>query len=62
MNLFSKQAIESATPVADDLHPTSQDQIGDKTTVPVVGELDFDESTRGGLGRHLGIFSTIFLM
>ena len=31
-------------------------------TVPMVGSLDFDEYTRGGLGRHLGIFSTIFLM
>jgi hypothetical protein len=27
-----------------------------------VGELNFDEYTQGGLGRHLGIFSTIFLM
>lgn len=27
-----------------------------------VGELNFEESTRGGLGRHLGVFSTIFLM
>lgn len=27
-----------------------------------VGELAFDEYTQGGLGRHLGIFSTAFLM
>jgi hypothetical protein len=26
------------------------------------GELKFDESTQGGLGRHLGLFSTTFLM
>lgn len=26
------------------------------------GELDFSEYTQGGLGRHLGVFSTIFLM
>lgn len=27
-----------------------------------VGELAFDEYTQGGLGRHLGIVSTAFLM
>lgn len=27
-----------------------------------VGELNFEEYTRGGLGRHLGVFSTICLM
>jgi hypothetical protein len=27
-----------------------------------VGELNFDEYARGGLGRHLGLFSTTFLM
>lgn len=27
-----------------------------------VGELSFDEYTQGGLGRHLGIVSTAFLM
>jgi len=26
------------------------------------GELSFDEDTRGGLGRHLGLTSTTFLM
>lgn len=26
------------------------------------GELTFEEDTRGGLGRHLGLFSTTFLM
>ncbi|KAJ5901483.1 hypothetical protein N7495_002011 [Penicillium taxi] len=26
------------------------------------GELNFEESTAGGLGRHLGVFSTIFLI
>ncbi|KAL2840933.1 amino acid/polyamine transporter I [Aspergillus pseudodeflectus] len=29
---------------------------------PRVGELNFDEYTQGGLGRHLGVFSTIFLI
>lgn len=27
-----------------------------------VGELAFEEYTQGGLGRHMGIFSTTFLM
>lgn len=26
------------------------------------GDLTFDEATRGGLGRHLGFWSTYFLM
>jgi hypothetical protein len=26
------------------------------------GELTLDETTAGGLGRHLGVFSTTFLM
>lgn len=26
------------------------------------GELSFEEDTSGGLGRHLGLFSTTFLM
>lgn len=26
------------------------------------GELTFEEDTAGGLGRHLGVFSTTFLM
>lgn len=26
------------------------------------GELSFEEDTRGGLGRHLGLVSTTFLM
>ena len=26
------------------------------------GELSFEEDTAGGLGRHLGLFSTTFLM
>lgn len=27
-----------------------------------VGELEFDEYTQGGLGRHLGVLSTTFLV
>jgi hypothetical protein len=29
---------------------------------PKVGELGGDEAVQGGLGRHLGLFSTTFLM
>lgn len=29
---------------------------------PAAGELAFEESTKGGMGRHMGVFSTIFLM
>lgn len=32
----------------------------DKIVKP--GELTFEEDTAGGLGRHLGLFSTTFLM
>ncbi|CAG8058085.1 unnamed protein product [Penicillium salamii] len=39
--------------------PRSQSEVPD---APSVGGLDFEEYTRGGLGRHLGIFSTIFLI
>lgn len=31
-------------------------------TSPAIGELTFEEYTSGGLGRHLGVFSTICLM
>jgi hypothetical protein len=41
--------------VYDGVHETEQ-------TGPVVGGLEFDGYTRGGLGRHLGTFSTILLM
>ncbi len=36
------------------------DMEAEKTLEP--GELNFDEDTRGGLGRHLGLVSTTFLM
>lgn len=34
----------------------------EKIGAPQVGELRPDEVAAGGLGRHLGIFSTTFLM
>lgn len=50
--------------------PSLADQDSSKAGVDVAyggstakaGELDFEEYTRGGMGRHLGTFSTIFLM
>lgn len=55
-----------ATPVSSD----EQQKYGGVTTndVPEAdailhpGELNFDEATAGGLGRHLGLWSTTFLM
>lgn len=38
------------------------DEVQDSQPAVGVGELNFDEYTRGGLGRHMGVFSTIFLM
>lgn len=29
---------------------------------PKTGQLDLEEDAKGGLGRHLGVFSTTFLM
>ncbi|KAJ5198618.1 uncharacterized protein N7498_007735 [Penicillium cinerascens] len=62
MNSSSEEPVESNAPVADDVYRKSQDKGDDRRPMPAAGELNFDESTRGGLGRHLGIFSTIFLI
>jgi hypothetical protein len=40
--------------------PLNEEPEADKIIAP--GELSFEESTSGGLGRHLGLFSTTFLM
>lgn len=54
-----KEKIDSSSVSGVPLDVKSQDDI---QNAPAVGGLDFDEYTRGGLGRHLGVFSTIFLM
>lgn len=70
-NIFSHRST-SVTPSAD-VTPVSSDEqqkYGGVTTndVPEAdailhpGELNFDEATAGGLGRHLGLWSTTFLM
>lgn len=42
------------------LKSSSVEPAADKIVEP--GELTFEEDTSGGLGRHLGLFSTTFLM
>lgn len=39
---------------------SSDEPLADKIIAP--GELTFEEGTSGGLGRHLGLFSTTLLM
>jgi hypothetical protein len=47
-------------------NPTTEKDAGVDTTVmnqPIQpGELSLEEAANGGLGRHLGLFSTTFLM
>ncbi|KAL3481103.1 amino acid/polyamine transporter I [Aspergillus californicus] len=59
----------ASTQIKDELSVSAQDAPATesyeaKTDGPPtgVGELNFDEYTQGGLGRHLGVFSTIFLI
>ena len=40
---------------------TSEETAADDVA-PAVGELALEEDAAGGLGRHLGLFSTTFLM
>jgi hypothetical protein len=44
----------------DDKDRSNVEPEADKILNP--GELSFEETTSGGLGRHLGLFSTTFLM
>lgn len=70
-NIFSHRNI-SATPSADVTPAASDVQQkygGPKADEPAEadatlqpGELSFEEDTAGGLGRHLGLWSTTFLM
>lgn len=70
-NIFSHRNT-SVTPSADVI-PVSidaQQKYGGATTDDAAeaddilnpGELSFEEDTAGGLGRHLGLWSTTFLM
>jgi hypothetical protein len=40
----------------------SDTDVGNGDSTAKAGQLDFEQYTRGGLGRHLGVFSTTFLM
>ena len=48
---------------SNDIYVQSSNDVepaADRLVAP--GELTFEEDTMGGLGRHLGLFSTTFLM
>lgn len=70
-NIFSHRNT-SVTPSEDVIPVSSEEQqkYGGATTDKAAesdeilnpGELSFDEDTAGGLGRHLGLWSTTFLM
>ena len=59
MNHAFNQSPEDKGVVQNSLEFTNGD---DFRGVENVGGLQFEEYTQGGLGRHLGIFSTTFLM
>ncbi|BCS28762.1 uncharacterized protein APUU_70332A [Aspergillus puulaauensis] len=46
----------------DEVENGKSDERGRSDGQSTFGELDFNEYTQGGLGRHLGVFSTIFLI
>lgn len=50
---------EKKTYFDDGAEPRTSDGIGSTETI---GALTFDQYTTGGMGRHLGVFSTTFLM
>ena len=70
-NIFSHRNT-SVTPSADVTPVSSDDQqkysgtttddAPEADAILYPGELDFDDATAGGLGRHLGLWSTTFLM
>ena len=54
---------ESKSPVNKSSEtPLGEEALHGGPQVQDAGELNFEEYTRGGLGRHLGVFSTTFLM
>lgn len=59
----SKHGVAEQTgPLAEIDNSTAYDDLGNGDKSAEAGELNFDEYTRGGMGRHLGTYSTIFLM
>lgn len=56
-------AYEIADKIGVQVSPRAEVENDEVGKVPArVGELGFEEYTQGGLGRHLGVFSTILLM
>lgn len=61
-------AASPTSPNEKEIDTTSADDadyVGHSSHIPrdaEAGELTVDETTAGGLGRHLGVFSTTFLM
>jgi hypothetical protein len=56
-------AYETAEKIGVQVSPRAEvenDEVGEARAR--FGELGFEEYTKGGLGRHLGVFSTILLM
>ena len=56
------EAESTAPPFKDFDHAHSVNELKNDAPTAGVGELSFEEYTSGGLGRHLGVWSTIFLM
>lgn len=56
---YDEKATASSFP-ATELANTATEPEADKIIAP--GELSFEEDTAGGMGRHLGLVSTTFLM
>ena len=59
MSEFNAQDSEIQRVATQGTFPTDEKE---KNNSVEAGELTFEEDTAGGLGRHLGVFSTTFLM
>lgn len=53
-------AMESKEVGVTSITPAAEEPVADALVGP--GELTFEEDTAGGMGRHLGLFSTTALM
>ncbi|KAK7535397.1 high affinity methionine permease [Phyllosticta citribraziliensis] len=57
-----KRPFASSTPAAETSSTEDSSDIPNEEHSPPVGELALSETAAGGLGRHLGLFSTTFLI
>lgn len=60
-NATKQEGEETLTSLNEPDNPKSVN-VGNGQLTAKAGELNYEEYTRGGMGRHLGTFSTIFLM